>query len=239
MSQTHPSDQGIQLTLSIWHPNCWTLQVTEQVNGGLLAHAVYNSSGEQVKGLFTAYGDSSETVSQLIEAVETSPLTDSVLELRECYGTSATTSSAPGNAKRELFVEYNSKNTISDVLVSRGFIHSEPVRIHKGREYWPVFFPGSREDIDSLLDEIRSAQNADIKVTSITTAGSSINEDNRKIDRLSKNQREVFELAREHNYYAWPREITTRELAAKLDISKTTMLEHLRKAESKLLDPDE
>ena len=50
-------------------------------------------------------------------------------------------------------------------------------------------------------------------------------------------EREAFETARTDGYYEWPREATTRELAAELDVSKTTYLEHLRKAEAKLLNP--
>jgi predicted DNA binding protein len=45
----------------------------------------------------------------------------------------------------------------------------------------------------------------------------------------------VFLFAREHGYYEWPRNVTARELAEEFDITKTTFLEHLRKAESKLL----
>lgn len=62
-------------------------------------------------------------------------------------------------------------------------------------------------------------------------------ERSRRLDTLTRSQREAFELAREEGYYRWPREVSTRELAAEMDISKTTLLEHLRKAESKLLDP--
>jgi predicted DNA binding protein len=47
----------------------------------------------------------------------------------------------------------------------------------------------------------------------------------------------VYEHARNAGYYEWPREASTRELADELDVSKTTLLEHLRKAEAKLLDP--
>jgi predicted DNA binding protein len=56
-------------------------------------------------------------------------------------------------------------------------------------------------------------------------------------DRFTERQREVFEAARQHGYYEWPREITADALAAETGISKATVLEHLRKAEAKLLDP--
>ena len=237
MSQAQANDSGLQLTLRLWHPDCWALEVTEQTAAGLLAHGLYNTQDGCVKGLFTAYADSVSDVEALIEAARDSPLTDSVLELRERHGATGT-GTAPGNATRELFVEYDPDNTISDSLLSRGFIHDDPVRVCHGREHWPVFFPDSREEAERALDEIREEQSADIEVTRITSAGGGNPRQLRRTDRLSDSQREAFELARQEDYYAWPRGISTRELAAKLGVSKTTLLEHLRKAEAKLLDPD-
>jgi predicted DNA binding protein len=52
---------------------------------------------------------------------------------------------------------------------------------------------------------------------------------------LTQRQREVVTTALTEGYYAWPREIDTQELAALLDINRTTLHEHLRKAERKLL----
>lgn len=52
---------------------------------------------------------------------------------------------------------------------------------------------------------------------------------------LTGRQREVVQTALEAGYFEWPREISSEDLAAKLDITRGTCLEHLRKAESKLL----
>lgn len=52
---------------------------------------------------------------------------------------------------------------------------------------------------------------------------------------LSSRQAEVVELALEEGYFEWPREIDAEALAEKLGISHATLLEHLRKAEKKLL----
>jgi hypothetical protein len=56
------------------------------------------------------------------------------------------------------------------------------------------------------------------------------------LDGLSPRQREVFQLAREQGYYASPAESSAAELANQLDISASTLHEHLQKAEEKLLD---
>lgn len=53
---------------------------------------------------------------------------------------------------------------------------------------------------------------------------------------LSDRQAEVVETALQGGYYEWPREADAETLAADLDISHTTFLEHLRKAERTLLE---
>jgi PAS domain S-box-containing protein len=53
---------------------------------------------------------------------------------------------------------------------------------------------------------------------------------------LTDRQREVLTVAYERGFYGWPRESTGEELAKSLDISAPTFLEHLRRAEAKLID---
>jgi len=230
--------QGTRLTLDLWHPNCWAIQATADNPGGILAHAVYDSpaSGEAgVNSLFTAYGDSEGEVEALLEAVADSPLTDTVRELHTQVDTRRRRST-PGRVSREFFLEHDPSDMICPLLLEHGFVHSSPGRIEGGREYWNVRYAGERGDIEDALDAIREAGDAEIRVERI----GSVAADRRPpetVDTLTPAQREAFELARERGYYEWPRETSTRELAAELDVSKTTLLEHLRTAESKLLDP--
>lgn len=53
---------------------------------------------------------------------------------------------------------------------------------------------------------------------------------------LSERQSEVITEAVRRGYYEWPREIDAETLAEDLDITHSTFLEHLRKAESALLE---
>ena len=54
--------------------------------------------------------------------------------------------------------------------------------------------------------------------------------------RLTERQQTVMHLALERGYFEWPRSVEARELAAELDVAHSTFLEHLRKAERKLLE---
>ncbi|PHQ46034.1 transcriptional regulator, partial [Halorubrum sp. C3] len=65
---------GTRLTLDLWHPNCWAIEATGRTDGGVLAHAIYNSPRAEseapntVNGLFTAFGDTNEEVEALLDA---------------------------------------------------------------------------------------------------------------------------------------------------------------------------
>ena len=54
--------------------------------------------------------------------------------------------------------------------------------------------------------------------------------------KLSRRQAEVITVALEEGYFDWPRRIEAKDLADLLDISHPTMLEHLRKAEKKIIE---
>ncbi|WP_439026995.1 helix-turn-helix domain-containing protein [Haloarchaeobius sp. DT45] len=220
---------GVRVTLDIWHPECWTLQVTEATAGGLLGHGVHTIEG-QATGRFTAYGETTETVDELVAAIDANDLTESVWET-DAHGSYPDL--VDGNASRGIVVEYDIENSINDSLVKRGFIPDEPVRMFDGREYWTVLVNETRTTVHERIEEVRAEMDADVRVELITapSSGTGIFQ----TDDLSERQREVYELARTQGYYSWPREVNAGELAAELDVSKATLLEHLRKAEAKLL----
>lgn len=233
---------GTRLTLDLWHPNCWAIEATDGGPGGVLAHAVYTApesepAAETVNGLFTAYGESADEVDALLGRVRDSELAGEVLELRERFDANRT--SAPGTVAREFFLEYDPGEMVCPTLLEHGFVHSAPVRIEGGRETWRVCYAGDRAAIDAALDGVREDAGAEVSVESVTTASTGRSERDRPLEALTPAQREAFEHAREAGYYRWPREASTRDLAEGLGVSKTTLLEHLRKAEAKLLDPDD
>jgi hypothetical protein len=236
MSGAKPAN-GVRLTLDLWHPNCWAIQATEQYQGGILAHAVYDapSTGTNVNGLYTAYGRSENDVQTLLDDIRSSPLTGGVNELNTHFDTRVR-QIAPEAVSKEFFLEYNPGDMICPHLLEQGFVHRTPGRIEGGREYWDVCYEGERSDIEDRIDTITERTGAEIRIRRIRSTEHDT-KPVRRLDVLTGSQREAFKLARENGYYEWPREASTRELAAEMGVSKTTFLEHLRKAESKLLDP--
>lgn len=220
--------------LEIWHPNCWTLNVTERADAGLIGNGVYKI-GPEVRARLTAYADTVQALDHLEKEIEASPLTNSVQEVDQFLQTERSHAAA-GNATRELLVRYPAHNSIHTEMVSRGFVPDAPVRVRDGKEYWTVICTLSREEIQRRLDRVRSSMGAEIDVLAMKSPSGG-SEPESEMGRLSERQREAFELARREGYYSWPREVSVADLAAEVPISKATLLEHLRKAEAKLLGP--
>lgn len=231
---TGKSSTGLRLTLDIWHPNCWTLEVTEGRDGGLLGHGVY-TAGDKATGRFTAYAHSTEAVEALIEEIRASDRTDRVWTLGHEFQYDSDTPT-PGNTARGLLVEYSAHDSINDPLVNSGFYPDQPVRMTDGREYWTVVTYNPRDEIVDRLDTVRRVRNADVEVVRMTADEDRDSGSLFPMDVFSEKQRQILRLAIEEGYYTWPRETSVSELADLLDVSEPTVLDHLRKAESKLIN---
>ncbi|WP_254662813.1 hypothetical protein [Haladaptatus sp. W1] len=140
MSEQMPAEM-LRLKIQLWHPNCWTLQVTEQTQAGLLGHGVFTTNDGQAKSRFTVYGDSVSEIEDLIQQTRESPLTDSVREIQYSYDTSQSPVAAPGNATGKYLSSSTLKiaSTIHSFLVDLSMMapFGSMMGLSDGR-LWPI-----------------------------------------------------------------------------------------------------
>jgi len=240
MAQSGPEvstaeQEMIRVELELTHPDCWSEQVTAECDAGLLGHGVYTGDDGVAKGRFTVYSDTLDEVERLIQMARESQLTGPIMEIKKSLEVSGPVSASPGNATREIFVTFHPDNALDELFFSRGFVYDGPVQIRDGVETWYLMAHKDRQEVKRVIREVEEAGHADIDIKSITSKHQPSGNHETNLQQLSVRQREIFEFARNNGYYQWPRGVTARELAAELGISKTTFLEHLRKAEAKLL----
>lgn len=89
---------------------------------------------------------------------------------------------------------------------------------------------GETEQLNKLVKLVKFI--GEVKNVSITPATFSEHD---LLNVLTDKQKEIIIQAKKNGYYQYPRKINTRELSEKLGISKATTVEHLRKAEIRLV----
>jgi predicted DNA binding protein len=110
------------------------------------------------------------------------------------------------------------------VDLNHGILRRRSVITADRREYTVLFF--RREDLRAMIDEFK--QIGDVALGKVSKFHGSTR-------TLTDRQFEVLECALDEGYFEWPRDADSETVAGKLDISRATFLEHLRKAQSKLL----
>ncbi|RJT07186.1 helix-turn-helix domain-containing protein [Halococcus sp. IIIV-5B] len=234
MTKRDQDRELLRLSVDLWHPGCWGIESTDETGAGIIGHgaAIDGNSGFE---RHTIYGESTEHLSQAIEVAHESSFIETIHTLED--DSRVVQSPVVGKSTQDVFIEYHADEAIGPAFLSHGFLLDSEYRIEDGLETWMLLVFATREEIRRTLDSIREGRDADITLRKIRPlSGATPTQQIRANEpALTPRQREVLELARNRGYYEWPRHVSARELAGELGISKTTFLEHLRIAESKLL----
>lgn len=121
-------------------------------------------------------------------------------------------------------VTKDSCGAYSAVDRNHGILRRQNVITATHREYSVLFF--RRTDLKAMIEDFRAIGDV--------TLGK-VSEFNESTAKLTDRQFEAIECALSEGYFEWPREVDSEAIAEKLGVSRATFLEHLRKAESKLL----
>jgi hypothetical protein len=89
---------------------------------------------------------------------------------------------------------------------------------------------GEEEDLRKFLDVIKMLG----EVQSMSFKKATFNEQS-ILSILTEKQKEILIAANKNGYYSYPRKINSKELSQKIGLSKPTVVQHLRKAEVRLI----
>jgi hypothetical protein len=119
-------------------------------------------------------------------------------------------------------------SVLSSIGVEGGYLFP-PIEIEEGKV--KISFLGSEQQVKKFL-EIIDKLGIRYRVVMLGDADFSPLS---PLNQLTERQREVLITAHRLGYYDIPRKITSEELAKKLDLVDSTVVEHLRKAEQRLI----
>jgi predicted DNA binding protein len=123
-------------------------------------------------------------------------------------------------------------------LLYEGFLPIGPTTLEHGRECFDLLLDG-RDELSKAVELL--GEFGDVNVERISNDFShevtpSHAEWQELLASIPERRREILNLALEQGYFEIPREVTLEELAAQMDITKTTASTHLRKAERQLVE---
>ena len=213
-----------QAQLKLWHPGCWTLEVTQQhTDAHLVVKSAYRTDN-QIKADVLVVASDGERLAALLDSIEEHPVVDAMTVLKRTHN------------RARIVVNYDRSSSISPRIINSDFMPIKPVYITGGYEYWTVMI--RTDQFGSILQEMQD----EFDVEMVTISGFDVDEDvefedvvDRVYSDLSPRQLECFLTAVDTGYYEWPRNVSANGIAEDLGISGPTFLEHLRKAEQKAI----
>jgi len=91
---------------------------------------------------------------------------------------------------------------------------------------------GESENLNKFVEMIKKSGG---KVLNINITKAAYQKHN-LLNVLTEKQKGILITAHRHGYYKYPKKINSQELSDKVNIGKATLVQHLRKAEGRLLD---
>ncbi len=119
------------------------------------------------------------------------------------------------------------KSVVHTILKNKCFV-SKKIPLVGGWEVWTIAAP-KKTAIKNALEEIKKLGVFKLLYVKKSTFDGF---------NLSEKQERTLKLAITFGYYNWPKKISLQDLAEKLGLSKTTIAEHLRKAEIKVINKE-
>lgn len=214
----HCPDDGVYMTVEarirVHHRGC----VSERTGGGT---SISQLSADGHNSIFIATGDSPEDVDAMLAALEHA-LGDYSLVCRSPQVAMARGACPPSG--------------VEERILAYGCSIIWPALFCEGREFFTIVAP-SRDRLKHLMERLQEFGGATLEsITDVRAESLSVTVSlGEVVGALTRKQLDVLTSAVKTGYYASPRQTSTEHLASAFGVSRATVEEHLRKAESKIL----
>jgi len=201
----------------MWHAGSAVLEASKRLDAACSTYylnLVHRKGKDFVSKVFVAGGRQKK---EMLEAIKS----DSRLSMTHEEGD-------------QVFYEVQSKNLFHAHVFNSEVFFVKPALIKDGYEFWTVA-SWDKQALLNLKNKIGKLKGkATVALLSIKKAPVNLFVP-ALFQQLTAKQLEAFNKAVQYGYYTLPRTISLEQLAKKLGVPRTTLREHLRKAESKLL----
>ena len=220
----------LEYTFSIRHHGCWTADLADaypDVRATIIYS--YRIAGTSITMIETA-GVDGDRLDGLVEWLESHPVMNSSQLVTH------------DETRRKAFIsltgDYDTDTEpVLNVLLRNDCFPTIPATVANGREHWSVL-ASSHERVSTAHEELRAIGAVDVDslcspdLDALLTDLTGVK---RAVQDLSPRQLEVLSRAIEEGYYDSPRSCNIEELAALDDANTSTVGEHLRRSEAKIL----
>ena len=215
-----------ELRFRFRHDGCWLQETTERHRDVMLVASAIYLSGSEVHMNVTVHAPDAATVAKATEHWRRDPRIKKVTKVSE----------GPRGAR--FHVAYSQPQSIYGHILQHTPVALGAIRFADGAEHYQI--TGESPDLQDLLKVL--AGKGEVAVQSIRPVqdldqgdGEPQASDASPTAGLTDKQVEALVLAHQAGYYQWPRQSSASDLAARLGLSSSAFLDHLRHAEAKLI----
>jgi predicted DNA binding protein len=220
----------LEYTFSIKHEGCWTETLNDafpEVRGTIIYS--YRLTGTSITMVELTRVDG-ETVDELTEWLERHPVMNSSQLVSYDDRSQKAFVSLAGDYDTDT-------EPVLNVLLRNNCFPTIPATVARGREHWSVL-ASSHEQVSTAHDELREIGSVDVdslRTPDLDGLLTGLTEIKEAVQNLSPRQLEVLSRAIEEGYYDSPRACNIEELAELDSANTSTVGEHLRRSEAKIL----
>ncbi|MEW5955214.1 MAG: helix-turn-helix domain-containing protein [Candidatus Micrarchaeota archaeon] len=131
-----------------------------------------------------------------------------------------------------VYYEHRPGTAVMDEAVKDAFVLETVAK--NGFEEWTVA-SWNKAPLQQIVYRVNKNRNASAKIVSLKKGPASpfLHE---PLNKLSRRQREMVHAAAAQGYYGFPRRLSAEQLAGRLGRDESTVREHLRRAEQKIIE---